>query len=141
MLTAIRRLSSSDRDYKILRPCSFAHDDVIDYQLAVSPRRARRSLRLANATRKCHSEPRGASDRSLTAVLDNWDPRVVDGFAAEHQVITFDNRGIGASSGRPAASIEQMVAERAEAFDFMVCAHTACTDPAERQIVLRDAHA
>ena len=76
----------------------------------------------------------------LAAVLDNWDPRVADGLAAEHHVITFDNRGIGASSGRPAASIEQMVAERAEAFDFMVCAHTACTDPAERQIVLRDAH-
>ena len=25
-------------------------------------------------------------------------------------------------------------------FDAMVCAHTACTDPAERQIVLRDVH-
>jgi pimeloyl-ACP methyl ester carboxylesterase len=44
----------------------------------------------------------------LAAVLDNWDPRVVDGFAAEHHVITFDNRGIGASSGAPATSIEQM---------------------------------
>jgi pimeloyl-ACP methyl ester carboxylesterase len=28
----------------------------------------------------------------LAAVLDNWDPRVVDGIAAEHPVITFDNR-------------------------------------------------
>jgi pimeloyl-ACP methyl ester carboxylesterase len=44
----------------------------------------------------------------LAAVLDNWDPRVVDGFAAEHHVITFDNRGVGASSGSPANSIEQM---------------------------------
>ena len=44
----------------------------------------------------------------LAAVLDNWDPRVVDGFAAKHHVITFDNRGIGASSGAPATSIEQM---------------------------------
>jgi len=41
----------------------------------------------------------------LAAVLDNWDPRVVDGFAAKHRVITFDNRGIGASSGSPATSI------------------------------------
>ena len=31
----------------------------------------------------------------LAAVLDNWDPRVVDGFAAEHHVITFDNRSTG----------------------------------------------
>jgi Predicted hydrolases or acyltransferases (alpha/beta hydrolase superfamily) len=44
----------------------------------------------------------------LAAVLDNWDPRVVDGFAAKHRVITFDNRGVGASSGKPAASMEEM---------------------------------
>lgn len=44
----------------------------------------------------------------LAAVLDNWDPRVVDGFAAKHHVITFDNRGVGASSGKPATSMEEM---------------------------------
>jgi len=44
----------------------------------------------------------------LAAVLDNWDPRVVDGFAAKHRVIAFDNRGVGASSGAPADSIEDM---------------------------------
>ena len=47
----------------------------------------------------------------LAAVLDNWDPRVVDGFATKHHVITFDNRGIGASSGLPADSIEQMATD------------------------------
>ena len=31
----------------------------------------------------------------LGAVLDNWDPRIIDGIAAKHRVITFDNRGIG----------------------------------------------
>ena len=35
----------------------------------------------------------------LAAVLDNWDPRVVDVNAAKHRVITFDNRGVGASTG------------------------------------------
>lgn len=44
----------------------------------------------------------------LAAVLDNWDPRIVDGIAAKHHVIAFDNRGIGASSGSPSSSIEQM---------------------------------
>lgn len=44
----------------------------------------------------------------LAAVLDNWDPRIVDGIAAKHHVITFDNRGIGASSGSPSNSMEQM---------------------------------
>jgi hypothetical protein len=31
----------------------------------------------------------------LAAVLDNWDPRVVDGFAVSRRVFTFDNRGVG----------------------------------------------
>jgi pimeloyl-ACP methyl ester carboxylesterase len=44
----------------------------------------------------------------LAAVMDNWDPRVVDGFAAKHRVVVFDNRGVGASSGSPATSMEQM---------------------------------
>ncbi len=44
----------------------------------------------------------------LAAVLDNWDPRVVDGIAAKHRVITFDNRGVGASSGSTPKSIEAM---------------------------------
>ena len=44
----------------------------------------------------------------LAAVLDNWDPRIVDGIAAKHHVVIFDNRGIGASTGLPAKSIEQM---------------------------------
>jgi pimeloyl-ACP methyl ester carboxylesterase len=44
----------------------------------------------------------------LAAVLDNWDPRIVDGIAAKHHIVAFDNRGIGASSGSPSKSIEQM---------------------------------
>jgi pimeloyl-ACP methyl ester carboxylesterase len=41
----------------------------------------------------------------LGAALDNWDPRVVDGIAAKHPVITFDNRGIGASQGKTPRSV------------------------------------
>jgi pimeloyl-ACP methyl ester carboxylesterase len=44
----------------------------------------------------------------LAAVLDNWDPRVADGIAAKHRVITFDNRGVGASSGSTPKTIEEM---------------------------------
>jgi pimeloyl-ACP methyl ester carboxylesterase len=44
----------------------------------------------------------------LAAVLDNWDPRVVDGIAAKHRVITFDNRGVGASSGATPTTIQEM---------------------------------
>ncbi|CAM3483489.1 alpha/beta fold hydrolase [Occultella aeris] len=35
----------------------------------------------------------------LAATLDNWDPRIVDAIAANRHVITFDQRGVGASSG------------------------------------------
>ncbi len=44
----------------------------------------------------------------LAAVLDNWDPPIIDGIAAKHHVVVFDNRGVGASTGEPAKSIEQM---------------------------------
>ena len=44
----------------------------------------------------------------LAAVLDNWDPRVVDGLATERRVIAFDNRGVGASSGSTPKTIEEM---------------------------------
>jgi pimeloyl-ACP methyl ester carboxylesterase len=44
----------------------------------------------------------------LAAVLDNWDPRVVDGIAAKRRVITFDNRGVGASSGSTPTTIQEM---------------------------------
>src|SRR5207248_9958612 len=44
----------------------------------------------------------------LTAVLDDWDPRVIDGLAAKRRVITFENRGIGASGGSVPHSVEAM---------------------------------
>lgn len=44
----------------------------------------------------------------LGAVLDNWDPRVVDGIAARHRVITFDNRGVGASQGSTPDTVQAM---------------------------------
>jgi len=44
----------------------------------------------------------------LAATLDNWDPRIVDPIAKDHHVITFDNRGVGASSGEVPDSIESM---------------------------------
>jgi len=44
----------------------------------------------------------------LMAVLDDWDPRVIDGIAAQHRVIAFDNRGVGASGGSVPHTIEEM---------------------------------
>jgi pimeloyl-ACP methyl ester carboxylesterase len=44
----------------------------------------------------------------LAATLDNWDPRIIDPIAKNRHVITFDNRGVGASTGHVPDSIEAM---------------------------------
>ena len=40
--------------------------------------------------------------------LDNWDPALVDELASTRRVVTFDNAGVGASSGTTADTVEQM---------------------------------
>ena len=40
--------------------------------------------------------------------LDNWDPALVDALATASRVITFDNAGVGGSSGTTPGTIEQM---------------------------------
>jgi len=47
----------------------------------------------------------------LTAVLDDWDPAVIDGLAAERHVIAFDNRGVGGSGGTTPDNVEAMAAD------------------------------
>ena len=44
----------------------------------------------------------------LTAVLDDWDPRVIDGIAAHHRVIAFDNRGVGATGSSVPHTVDEM---------------------------------
>ena len=48
--------------------------------------------------------------------LDNWDPALIDALAERRQVITFDNRGVGASSGRTPSTIAEMARD---AIDFI----------------------
>jgi len=40
--------------------------------------------------------------------LDNWDPALVDALAAQRRVITFDNAGVGATTGRTPSTVEAM---------------------------------
>jgi pimeloyl-ACP methyl ester carboxylesterase len=47
--------------------------------------------------------------------IDNWDPALVDGLAAERDVIAFDNTGVGGTTGTTPGTAEQM-AEDAVAF-------------------------
>ena len=43
----------------------------------------------------------------LAGNLDNWDPRLIDPIAKNRHVFTFDQRGVGASSGSVPETIEQ----------------------------------
>ena len=56
--------------------------------------------------------PRGGTPlvflHHFTAVLDDWDPRVIDGIAAKRHVITFDNRGIGSTDGKVPHTVAAM---------------------------------
>src|SRR4051812_15957473 len=65
----------------------------------------------------------GASDATpLVALqhfrgnLDNWDPALVDALAAGRRVISFDNRGVAASSGTTPSTVAQMALD---AIDFI----------------------
>jgi len=40
--------------------------------------------------------------------LDNWDPALIDALAPDRQVVTFDNAGVGSSTGTTPDTIEQM---------------------------------
>ena len=65
----------------------------------------------------------GAADaRTLVSLqhfrgnLDNWDPALIDALAGGRRVITFDNRGVAASSGRTPSTIAEMALD---AIDFI----------------------
>ena len=51
----------------------------------------------------------------FTGTLDNWDPAVTDALAANHDVILFENAGLGRSTGKVPSTMAEM-AEHALAF-------------------------
>jgi pimeloyl-ACP methyl ester carboxylesterase len=56
----------------------------------------------------------GASDVPLVLLqhfrgnLDNWDPALIDALAENRRVVTFDNNGVGATTGTTPDTIEAM---------------------------------
>ncbi len=57
--------------------------------------------------------------------MDNWDPALLNGFAKDRTVITFDNAGVGFSSG----DVPDTVAEMAQdALDFLDALHLTQVD-------------
>jgi pimeloyl-ACP methyl ester carboxylesterase len=51
--------------------------------------------------------------------LDNWDPALVDALAATRQVVTFDNTGVGASTGTAPNTVAQIAYDAIAFLDSM----------------------
>jgi pimeloyl-ACP methyl ester carboxylesterase len=54
-------------------------------------------------------------NQHFTGNLDNWDPAVLDGLAAEREIVLFNNAGVASSSGEVPKTFREM-AENAGAF-------------------------
>jgi pimeloyl-ACP methyl ester carboxylesterase len=55
--------------------------------------------------------------------LDNWDPALIDALVRGRRVITFDNRGVAASSGTTPNTIVQMALARERLVPRIGCAN------------------
>lgn len=55
--------------------------------------------------------------------LDNWDPALVDALASRRRVITFDNAGVGSSTGPTPATVEQMARDAIAFLDALELEH------------------
>jgi pimeloyl-ACP methyl ester carboxylesterase len=81
---------------------------------------ANEHIKAANGIDYAYRDTSGASDgqreggvplvllQHFRGNLDNWDPALIDALAATRRVITFDNTGVGGSTGTTPATIEQM---------------------------------
>src|SRR6266496_2611174 len=56
--------------------------------------------------------------------LDNWDPALIDALAPARRVITFDNAGVGGSSGTTPPTVAQMAHDAIAFLDAMQIGHT-----------------
>jgi pimeloyl-ACP methyl ester carboxylesterase len=67
----------------------------------------------------------GASTRPLVLLqhfrgnLDNWDAALVDRLAASHDVVAFDNTGVGGSSGLTPRTVAQMASDTLDFLDAL----------------------
>src|SRR5271166_2857817 len=87
--------------------------------MTMSPTYSELPNKLVNAPNGIDYAHRDAGDGQVPLVLlqhfrgnlDNWDPALVDALATTRRVVTFDNAGVGGSSGSTPDTIEQMARE------------------------------
>ena len=67
--------------------------------------------RIRSSTRTATSAPvmrRSSCCSTSAGNLDNWDPALIDDLAADRRVVTFDNVGVGATTGTTPNTVEAM---------------------------------
>jgi pimeloyl-ACP methyl ester carboxylesterase len=77
---------------------------------------ANQTVNAANGVDYAYRDTGGGREGELPLVLlqhfrgnlDNWDPALIDALASTRRVVTFDNAGVGGSSGTTPDTVEQM---------------------------------
>jgi pimeloyl-ACP methyl ester carboxylesterase len=77
---------------------------------------ANQRISAANGIHYAYRDSGGGSDGGVPLVLlqhfrgnlDNWDPALIDALTSTRRVVTFDNAGVGSSTGTTPDTIEQM---------------------------------
>jgi hypothetical protein len=59
--------------------------------------------------------------------LDNWDPALIDALAPTRRVVTFDNAGVGGSTGTTPDTIEQMARDASRSSPPWSSARSTCS--------------
>src|SRR5467141_3282340 len=60
--------------------------------------------------------------------LDNWDPALIDELASSRRVVTFDNVGVGGTTGNTPHRLEQMAPDVIEAVRARQTSHEGVLD-------------
>ena len=85
---------------------------------------ANRVLRAANGISYAYREVGGGTPplvllQHFRGNLDNWDPALIDALASARRVVTFDNVGVGGSTGTTPSTVTQMAIDAIAFLDAM----------------------
>ena len=87
--------------------------------LATPSRRVSAANGIEYAYREIGEGPRLVLLQHFRGNLDNWDPALIDALASERRVVTFDNVGVGGSTGTTPSTIAQMAIDAIAFLDAM----------------------
>ena len=72
--------------------------------------------------------------------LDNWDPALIDDLSAKRRVLTFNNTGVGSSSGATPSTIYEMSKDALAFVEALGCAQRVTSTPSWTNIRYEGGH-